>query len=89
MQFNLSEDELKDFVEVVKVQQMGQLKMVKAIECERLNVNSFNEILQAKQNSGTEVSEEDEKKFQAASQKVKEIQQGLQNTTAFPFLFKS
>lgn len=75
---DFTDAELESFVEVVKVQQSGQLKMVEAIRSTGLDVNSFNQILQAKQNPDAEVSEADEKKFQAASQKVKVIQQGLQ-----------
>ncbi len=76
---DFSDGELENFVEVVKVQQKGQLEMAEAIQSEGLDVNAFNQILQAKQDPEAEVSKEDEVKFRAASQKVKAIQQGLQS----------
>lgn len=79
-----SKDELQNFIqaneEVAKVQQKGEQEMIKAIEEGGLDVDTFNEILMARQNPEAEMtaSEEQLEKFGQISQEIIQVQQELQ-----------
>lgn len=79
-----SQEELQQFIqaneEVAKVQQEGEQEMIKSIEEGGLDVDTFNEILMARQNPDAEVnaSEEELEKFGQISQEIIKVQQGLQ-----------
>lgn len=78
---NFSDQQLEDFVEVVKVQQESELEMVQAIQDNGLDLQQFNQILQAQQSAETsteDISQEQMQQFEKASQKVIEIQQEMQ-----------
>ena len=87
-QQNVKEDystsELQVFIEANReasvVQQKGQGKMISAIEEEGLDVNTFNTIMNAKQNpqEDVQVSDGDLQKFDKAVEKVTVIQQNLE-----------
>lgn len=91
-QQNVKEDystgELQVFVEANReasaVQQQGQGKMISAIEEEGLDVNTFNTIMNAKQNpqEDVQVSDGDLQKFDKAVEKVMVIQQNLEAEVA-------
>lgn len=79
-----TKDELKTFIEVnqkiTEVQQQMEKKMMQAISDGGMEVNKFNEILTAKQNPEAEVqaSEEELAQFDAISQEIISVQQGMQ-----------
>lgn len=82
---NFSDNELKQFAhaagKVVVIQQETEQKMIKVIEEENLEVQKFNEILEAQQNQPTadiDVSEEDLQKFDKVAGKIVEIQTEVQ-----------
>lgn len=78
---DFTDEELENFVEVVKVQQENEIKMMEAIQNEGLDIDKFNEILQAKQNpevSEESLSNEEVEKFEKASEEVIRIQQEMQ-----------
>ncbi len=91
-QQNVKEDystgELQVFIEANReasaVQQQGQGKMISAIEEEGLDVNTFNTIMNAKQNpqEDVQVSDGDLQKFDKAVEKVMVIQQNLEAEVA-------
>ncbi len=79
-----TQDELKTFIEanqkITKVQQQMEQKMMQSISDGGMEVNKFNEILTSKQNPDAEVqaSEEDLAQFDAISQEIISLQQGMQ-----------
>lgn len=81
---NFSNEELEKFVDVyvqvVEIQQENEAVMVKAIEEENLDMNRFNEILQAQQQkvSAEEINAtaDEMASFNNAAQKIMVVQQG-------------
>lgn len=79
---DFSNDELEKFVDVyvqvVEIQQENEAVMLKAIEDENLDINRFNEILQAQQQqqSATEINAtaEEMASFNNAAQKIMSVQ---------------
>lgn len=81
---DFSDGELKSFVEVVKVQQKSQLKMVGAIEETGLDVETFNQILMTQQQEGgvADLPKDEIAKFEQASQQVNDLQVQMQQNMA-------
>lgn len=82
---NFSDNELKQFAnaagKVVVIQQETEQKMIKVIEEEDLEVQKFNEIMEAQQNQQTadiDASKEDLEKFDKAAGKIIQIQTEVQ-----------
>lgn len=79
-----SGDEIKEFVlankAIMKVQQEGEQLMVKAIEKNNMDIESFNKMYQASQDPEQEVEagEKEQKQFEAIMMELVQIQQGLQ-----------
>lgn len=80
-QQKFSDQELENFVKVVKVQQDGENEMIAAIKRNGLEIQEFNDIMMAQQNPELEspiVEEEDMEKFDKATTEVLRIQKDVQ-----------
>ena len=86
VQQNFSDEELEKFadvyVQVVEIQQENEAEMIKAIEDENLDVNRFQEILQAQQQQqgATELNAtaEEMASFNNAAQKIMTVQKEVE-----------
>lgn len=86
VQQNFSDEELEKFadvyVQVVEIQQENEAEMIKAIEDENLDVNRFQEILQAQQQQqgATEINAtaEEMASFNNAAQKIMTVQKEVE-----------
>lgn len=83
-QADFSDDDLATFVkvqeEVGTVQEKAQEQMIGEIEGAGLDINTFNQIMQAEQNPNSEYSPsaEEKEKYEQIMPKVQEINQGMQ-----------
>lgn len=81
---DVSDDEIEQFalafVEIQNIEQKMQPEMVQAVEKEGIEVQRFNEIMNAQQDPNQEVdaSEEELKKFAAANREIEDIQNQAQ-----------
>lgn len=80
----VSDDEMEQFalafVEIQNIEQKVQPEMVQAVEEEGIEVQRFNEIMNAQQDPNQELnaSEDELKKFAAANREIEEIQSRAQ-----------
>lgn len=71
----------ESFGEVQQIQQQHQQKMQEAVEESGLSVQEYQQIAQATSNpnSDAEVSQEEQRKYEAASQQVQSVQENMQS----------
>ena len=87
---DISDEELHEFIDASmnaqQIQQESQQEMLAIADDEGIDVNTYNEIMQAQQmGQSTEeldVSDDDVRRYEAAQERIQEVEEGMENLFA-------